>query len=332
MKRNYFLITLSYFFFMAVLVSFLGLQCSTLAWAEGKDYPNKTIKVMVPYEPGGIVDLSVRMMMDYLAKELKVPLIIENKSGASGMLGPAMVLKASPDGYYILACADAPMVSGPLQSPNPPYDPFKDFLPVGSFGVAPTAYAVSAASPFKTIADLVKFARENPGKLTCGVTTLGGSNHLSFEKFRKDAAINIKIVPFKGTGEVISALLGRHIDMLLLTHVGLLPYTKSGEARVLAVSDAVPDSDLPTLADAGFEQDTMATSNGFFVSAKTPKPIYDKLVSTLERVAKNPELVKKWKGIGITPIYRNPAAYSKLLHEKWQIAAKLINELGLKKN
>ncbi len=246
------------------------------------------------------------------------------------MLGASLVVKAKPDGYTILGSSDSTIIIQPLVSPNPPYDPFKDFVPICPYGVTPTGFGVYSQSPFKTISDLVKYAKQNPAKLNCGVTTVGSGTHLAFEVFRKGADINVKLVPYKGTGEAIAALLGKHIDMLALSYVGFSPYIKSSEVRILAVTDSVPAASIPTLSEMGYSQVQMGIYNTFFVSPHTPKPIYDRLVRGFERVAKNPDLGKKWEGIGLIPTYKNPVEYNNYLKQKWEVVSKLVDELGLK--
>lgn len=302
-----------------------------LSWAQDKSYPNKPIKIVIPNEPGGVIDLGIRAMTDYLTQELKVPMIIENRSGAGGMIGAADVLKAKPDGYTLLAAGDGPIITAPLASPNPPYDPLKDFLPLCSYGGSPMALGVVSSSPFKTLGDLVKEAKENPGKLTIAITVFGGENHLSFEVFRRAAGINIKIVPYKGTGEGIAALLGKHVDIMALTYIGFLPYVKSGEIRLLVVSSSVPGSSLPNFAEAGYPQALLPRFNGFFASTKTPKPIYDRLVPVFRRVANNPELCKKWESLGLVPDYVEPTEFANVISKKWNTYLIIMEELGLRK-
>lgn len=249
------------------------------------------------------------------------------------MLGTSMLLKAKPDGYTLVAAGVSAMITGPLQSPNPPYDPFKDFLPIGMFGVVPSALGVYNTSSFETIADVVKEAKKNPGKLSSGFTQPGSSTHMALKLFGKFAEVNIKFVPYNSPGSAISALLGKHIDMLSLTYVGFLPYTKSGEARVLAVTDSVPDSSVPTFAQAGYSQPELHTCSSylsFYVSVNTPKPIHEKLVLSFERAAKNPELAKKWDNIGLIRNYKNPTEFAKYTSETWRVTSEVLEELGMK--
>jgi tripartite-type tricarboxylate transporter receptor subunit TctC len=285
-------------------------------------------------EAGGGADLIARVLADYLAKELNVPVIVENRAGASGLLGASMALKAKPDGYTILLGGDAAMCTGLLQSPNPPYNPFTDFLPICSLGISPSAFGVLSASPFKTLTDFVRAAKDNPGKLSFGFPLLGSSNHLALVLFKRFAKVDIKVIPYKGHPDAIAALLGKHIDMLTLVNAGWRPYLDSGEARVLAATNPIPGTSFKTLKDEGFPQPeflSVAGYNGFFVPRNTPKPIYDKLVVTFERIAKNPEFIAKQEKVGSVRNYRGPAEFKEFMKDKWIVTSDILEELGMKK-
>ena len=305
------------------------LCCCNSVWAQA-DYPNKPITILQPHEPGGLTDLPVRAMVDDLAAEFKVPMVLEYKSGAMSMLGISYVLKAKPDGYTLLAAGDSAMIIGVLQSPNPPFDPFKDFLPMGVYGSTVVAFGVHQSSPIKTIGEFVAEAKKNPGKLSVAVTSLGNDNHFGFELFRKASGINVKMVPYKGPGEGVAAFLGRHVDMLVLSYVSFSPYVKSGEARLIAVGNPVPGSSIPSFADAGYPAE-FPRMNAFYVSAKTPQPIYEKLVSSFKRVVTSPEVTKKFESVSLIPGYRSPDEFSQFMKPKWDAYAVLMDELGMRK-
>lgn len=314
-----------------VLFYATSLFSASFVLAEEKDFPNKPIEIVVPYDPGGNADICTRIIAKEMSPKLvKVPIIITNIAGAGGMLGVAKVLRSKADGYTLFNAATANMITAPLQSPNPPYD-LKDFLPICCYGSTPMIFGVYSTSPFKTIGDVVDYARMNPGKLTCGVTSLGGENHLDFELFKKVAGVNIKIVPYKGTGEAVASLLGKHIDMMVLTYVGFLPYLKAGDARVLATTQKVPGSNLPTIAEAGYPQVNIHMLSGFFLSAKTPKVIYEKHVAFFEKVVKDPDVLKKLENSGILPLFKTSKEFMTELKERWVITSKLLEELGMKK-
>jgi len=320
---------------IAVFVSLaMIVLCGPTAIVAGeKGYPSQPIKIVVPNAPGGSNDLLARMVADYLAKELKVPVLVENREGASGMLGAAMVFKAKPDGYTLLAGGDL-MCAGVLQSPNPPFNPFTDFLPICMVGATPSAFGVYSSSPFKTLTEFVKAAKGSPGKLTCGVTTLGSSTHLGLILLIKYSEIDIKVIPYKGNPQAIPALLGKHIDMLTLTSPSFRPQAESGEARILAVSSPIPGTSLRTLMEEGFPQPEFRLVEGFtayHVVRNTPKEIHDKLVLTFERMVKNPEFSAKLDGLGSIRSYKNPAEYKEFIRDKWRVTSDILETLGLRR-
>lgn len=298
--------------------------------AQVKGYPNKTVEVILPVAPGGSSDIATRIITEELSRELKVPFVVTNHPGAAGLIGPSKVLKEKPDGYTLLSGGSSMMTFAIIQSPNPPYDPFRDFLPICSPGSAPIIFGVQKSSPFKTLPEFLDYAKKNPGKLTCGISSMGRELHLAFELLRKAAGVNIKIVPYKGTGEAVSALLGKHIDMMLLSYIGFLPYIKSGEARVLAITIKVPNSGIPTTAEIGYPQVNIRTQLGFYCSAKVPKEIYDRLVTLFQGVLKNPEVARKLESNGVVVQYKNPEELTKDLREEWDIVSKLAEDIGLK--
>lgn len=325
-----------------IIVSVLGLTVFFHIWlhaansfgAQDDDaYPNRAITMVVPFGPGGAADLASRVIATGLSRELKVPVTIENKAGAQGMLGPAAVLKARPDGYTILSTSDASMIAAPLTAPNVPYDSAKDFLAVGSYGSFGFAYTVKASSPWKTFEDMIKAAKENPGKLSCGFTNPTSPGGFSTALLKKEAGIDFKIILGKETGAVVAMLLGGHIDMLCMGSTAMLPYVKSGEMRFLTVSDQVPGYSFRTIGEAGYPKN-MSVSTTFLavhVSAKTSKASYKKLISALERITKQPETVKAMHNVGMELSYKNPAEYTDLLKAKWDVTAELVKELNLKR-
>jgi tripartite-type tricarboxylate transporter receptor subunit TctC len=300
-----------------------------VGWAADEGYPTKPIKILAPYEPGSKSDLAARIAASYLAQELKVAVVVENKAGAGGLIGASDVYRGKADGYTILGCGEAVMTIALASSPNPPFDYIKAFLPICSIGNSPNAFGVHKSSPFKDIAQFVKEAKAKPGQLSVGLPQLGSIDHLLWEVFKRAAGINTKLLPHKGTGEMISALLGKHIDMAVLSYSGFTPYVKSGEVRLLATTFPVPGSTAQTFAQAGYPK-IVTSRNLFFVSAKTPRPIYEKLVSAFERTAKNPELSKKLEDLGLLSKYEGPADVTTSLKEGFETNVALIEELGLK--
>ena len=192
-----------------------------------------------------------------------------------------------------------------------------------------------AASPFKNLADYVNAAKANPGKITMAHTTWGGVGHYAFAMWRKAAGVDIKFVVLNDVGPTVAATLGGHVDAMTISTVGLLPYIKSGEMRMIAVGDRPPGYDpaiFPSFTEQGYgkHEPYQKTYLGFYVSSKTPKPLYDKMVAAWQKVATDPEVKKKILDLGLTPNYIPPKEYFELLKDKTAVITELINELGLK--
>jgi tripartite-type tricarboxylate transporter receptor subunit TctC len=310
----------------AVLVS------KTVQGQEAK-FPSKPIEVLVPYAPGGIIDILARIFAEPLSRELKVPVIIKNQAGGGGLTGSTAFMNTKPDGYTMLSgCAGATM-STVLLSNTPPFDPRKDLLPVGYMGDSPIAMAVPKASPFKSFDDFLAFAKNNPGKLIGGVSGLGAENHIMFMSLLKDTKIKTKLVPFTSGGQLITALLGGHLDWLTNSLPQTLNYERSGDLRTLLLTRSSKElPGVPSGRDKGLPSVTVSTWNGFFVLPQTPKAAYDRLISAVEVASKDPEAVKKVAEAGFNVEYKTPREFSNLIKEQWDMLSRIIEETGMKVN
>jgi len=314
--------------YFCIAVCFLSVS---LVWAQEKGYPNKAIEVIVPAGPGGGSDLCVRIITGELSSRLKIPFVITNLPGGAGLIGMTKVLKEKPDGYTLGSSASSTMTLSVIQTPKPPYDPFKDFLPVCGYGSGPIIFGVKSSSPFKGLQELIEYAKKNPAKLTCGIPSMGRENHLAFESLKKATGVNIKIVPFTATGDAVAALLGGHIDMMALSYIAFLPYIKSGETRALVATLKFPNSNIPSTTEIGYPKVNICMQYGFYISAKTPKEIYEKTVALFEGVVKDPNIAKKLESTGTVGQYKSPKEFTSDLKEEWDIVSEFAVEMGFKK-
>lgn len=302
----------------------------SVAWSQEKGYPSKTIEVVINAGPGGASDITTRIIIDELSRKLKVPVVITNLEGAGGLMGVVKMIKAKPDGYTLLSTSSSALTMAPLQSPNPPFNTFEDLIPIAGYGSVPSVFVVHKSSPFNTMGELIKYAKENPGKLTSGLPNLGRGPHLNLELLKKAAAVNIKTIPYKGTGEVVAALLGKHIDMLAQTYIASLPYLQSGETRALAITKKVPNSRIPTTAEIGYSKVNITEFFGFFISPKIAKGVNEKLFPLFEEVIKDPIIAKKLEATGVLAEYIPPGEFTSELKDNWDTLSKLVEEIGLK--
>jgi tripartite-type tricarboxylate transporter receptor subunit TctC len=303
------------------------------AWVDAQEtpFPSKPVTIIVPFGPGGIIDLGARIISESLSKELKVPVIVENRAGGAGLIGSTAFLSTNPDGHTLLAASGAAVISAVQLSKTPPFDPRKDLLPVGYLADAPCAMSVGKNTPFNSFNEFLQYAKSNPGKLRGAIASLGGETHIMFESIVRDNKIDSKLVPYPAIGGLITAVLGGHVDWWCGTMPVMLPYHKSGDMRILLLTRKSAElPGVPSGADVGFPDISVNAWMGLFAHPKTPKPVHDRLVAAVSSVIKDPELAKKLSATGFSVAYKNPSEFSKLMDEQWGIYAKVIKEANIK--
>ena len=265
---------------------------SPLSYAEAP-YPNKPITLVVPFTPGGSVDNSGRLMADRLSRLLGVPVIVDNKGGAGGSLGSALVAKAKPDGYTLIVTSQSTHVVNPAVTPKLPYDAVNDFAPITLIDRLSNVLLVNASLPVRTFADLVKYAQANPGKLNYASAGTGSVSHLSMELLKTQAKINLTHVPYRGAGVAITDVMSGQVQLAWNNLSTNLASIKNGKLRALAV--AAPQRvaqlpDVPTFAELGHPQVQVSNWMGYVAPKGTPKPIIDKLAAAFAKAADHAEV------------------------------------------
>jgi tripartite-type tricarboxylate transporter receptor subunit TctC len=262
---------------------------STVAFAQPA-YPNKPIRFIVPYAPGGSTSNVARLIAQKLQESWGQPVVVENRAGANTVIGTEAVAKAPADGYTILLGVSSHVLI-PLLIPAP-YDPIKDFAPVASVGATETILVVYPGLPVNSLHDLIALARSKPGELNYSTGGAGSATHLASELFNGMAGVNIRHIPYKGAGPALSDLAGGQVQMSFAIPGSAIPLIKGGKLKALAVSgdkrlSAVPE--VPTFAEAGMPGFEMKQWYGVLAPADTPKDIVNKLASELARIAAIPE-------------------------------------------
>jgi tripartite-type tricarboxylate transporter receptor subunit TctC len=294
-------------------------------------YPSKAVEVIVPFVPGGFIDVGARLFADPLSKELKVPVVIRNQPGAGGLIGCSAFLNTKPDGYTLLASTGAGVISTVRLSKNPAFDPRKDLSPIAYIAESPVAMSVPKVSPCKSFDDFLQLARNNPGKLKGGFSVPGGESHIMFMSIVRDARIETKIIPYVGTGQLNTAILGGHLDWMASSLPSVIPYARSEDVRVLLLTRRSPDlPSVPSGSDVGLPNVSFNMWMGFFLHPQIPRPIYDRLVSAVSAAAKDPELAKKLANAGFNLAYKNAHEFTALINEQWDIFGRVIKESDLK--
>jgi tripartite-type tricarboxylate transporter receptor subunit TctC len=269
--------------------TFLGLACGLVVVAtqgHAADYPTRPIKLVVPYAAGGPTDVLGRMVGDYLSRDLKQTVVVENKAGAQGAIGAEVAARAEPDGYTLFFTAASIVVLNQQLYKKLPYDPVKDFRMLAIITDLPVLMEVHPSVPAKTVAEFVAYAKQNPGKLNFGSAGTGGTTHLAGEMFKQMAGVDMVHVAYKGAGPALQDLLSGNIQLMFDTLGTALPPVKAGLLRPLAVSSAQRIADLPdvpTMAEAGYPQYAVSVWYGVAAQSKLPDEIAQKLKASLDR-------------------------------------------------
>lgn len=264
-------------------------------------FPDKPLRVIVPFAPGGGTDAITRSLGIGLSEALGQPVIVDNKPGAGTIIGTDAVAKSAPDGYTLVMATFAHAVNPALQ-PKLPYDTDKAFAPIALIGVSPNVLVVRADRPYKTVAELVAAAKAKPGSLTFASQGNGTSAHLAGELFKSLAKVNITHVPYRGAGPAMTDLLGGQVDMMFATAAAARPFVSAGKMRALAVTTAHRSpayADVPTLAESGVPGYAAESWYGLYAAAGTPKDVIARLNDAVRRAVKADAFVKQTQAEGM---------------------------------
>lgn len=288
--------------------------------------------MVVPYEPGGIVDLTARLLADHMAKVFPQPFIIENRAGAGGTIGTQYVARANPDGGTLLVASVAQIAIAPLiQSVK--YDPLNDFVPISMFSSGVIALAVSTGVTAKTTADLIAHAKANPGKLAYSSAGFGSFSHLGGAMFASRAGIQLLHVPYKGAVPAVQALLAGQVQVYVGNFAELHPLVEAGKIRILATAtrERMADSpDLPTIAETlrGFQ---LAGWQGLLAPAQTPKAIVTRLEQEAIAAARAPTAVARLKNLSVNAVGSSSAEFAESIQKDLDSYQQVIGAAGLEK-
>jgi tripartite-type tricarboxylate transporter receptor subunit TctC len=289
--------------------SALTLLAAPLA-AQAQSYPDKPIRLIVPYSAGGGADNAARVLSQAMGAELGQSVIIENRAGASGAIGAAVVAQAPKDGYTVLYDASTFAVNPVLR--KLPFDALNDLVPVSQAISVPNIMVVAENSPYKTFADFMAAAKQSPGKLTYASYGPGSAAHLIGELLKKEAGIDILHVPYKGGAPALVDVMGGQVNTYFANAASSLNYVKQGKLRALAVTSAKRMSDLPdvpTIAESGFPNFEVLEWNGFFVPKGTPDAVVQRLNAAVLAVLKKDDVRQRLLALGLNPAGTSPAEF-----------------------
>ncbi len=300
--------------------------------AYAQTYPARPIRVIVPFPPGGPTDVLARIVALRLAERLGQPVLIDNKPGASGMVGADAVAKAAPDGHTLLVNASIHIIN-PSLYPKQPYDAIADFAAISNLADVPLVLAVNPKVPAHSVKELVALARSAKTPLAFASAGNAASQHLSGEAFKAAAGIDMLHVPYKGSAPALTDLIGGQVQLMFDSLPSSMPFIKSGAIRPLAVttlrrSAALPD--VPTLAEAGYPGFSISTWYGVWAPAGTPAAVVQRLSSEIAAIVRSPEVRAQLEKLGAEPVGNTPAeftAFTKAELVKW---ASIVKQSGAK--
>jgi len=310
-----------------------GCLGGAFAAAMAQGYPNKPVRWVVPFPPGGSADIMGRMIGQDLAKTLGQQVVIENRAGASAIVGSEYVAKSPADGYTLLQANVSQMTIHPSLYPKLPYDPLKDFAPVTVLGVVTSVVVTTPALPVKSIQDLVALARKRPGLLNFTSSGAGASTHLTGELLKQRAGIAMTHISYKGSGPALTDVMAGFVEVMFEILPSALPFINAGKLKVLAVTgkDRSPVlKTVPTLAESGFPGFDMVSWQALVAPANTPKPVIDKLNAEVARVLRTPEMKEKMIGLGTEVVANTPEQFAQYLREEMAKWSKIVKDAGIK--
>lgn len=316
---------------LAGLVLLAGATSYAQAQSSAGDYPNRPIRMIVPFPPGGAADTTARMISEPMAKQLGQTIVVENKPGGGATIGAAFVAAAPADGYTILYTTPGPQITNPFLMSKLNYNP-ADLLPVSSVASFANVLVVPVNSPAKNVKELIEYAKKNPGKVNFGSSGIGASSHLAGQLFKSMAGVDITHVPYKGSGPLVSDLIAGNVQMAIDSLSVYLPQIRAGKLRALGVASLQRSpiaSDIPTIAEQlpGFEASAL---NYITVPKGTSPAIINKLNQAVVAVVNDPAMNKRMIDAGMDPKTNSPADLAKQIateQAKWK---KVISESGAK--
>ncbi len=344
MSRNVGWMSRNSIFIKALIVYSLFCASSLPAIAQS-DYPNKPVKIIVPFPPGGTTDLMARISAEQLTKILKQAFVIENIGGGGGVIGAERAAGAQPDGYTLVMTGVGQNAVAHGLDPNLKYDSLKDFAHITLIDLGPNVLVVNPDRPFKTLKDVIDYARKNPGKLDYGYT-YASSGHMAMELMRQATAtcadmktktncnpLPIVGIPYRGGGPLLNAILANEIPMIFINQDAALPFVAAGKLRPIAVSSLQRNAlypNIPTVAESGYPGFQALSWAGISAPKGTPKPILDKLEAAMIQALQTPEVKQRIESVGFVIPTLGSTAYVNFLKSEIELWTSLIKKSGIK--
>ena len=301
--------------------------------AQAQTYPDKPIRLVIPFPPGGGTDILGRLVAQKLTEANHWTIVPDNKAGAGGTLGITEAARGKPDGYDMVMGQKDNLVVGPWLYKSLPWNPVKDFTPVAHVAYTPVIIATTANSKYRTLADVVAAAKAAPDTVTYGSPGNGTTIHLAGDQFEKAAGIKLRHVPYKGSNPALMDALAGNVDLLVSSVPSAMAQVKAGKLRPLAVTSAKRSTslpDVPTVAESGYKGFDMSTWYGLLMPAGTPAPIVAQMNGAVNKLLATPEMQKAIHDQGAEPLAMTPEAFSQQLQRDYQGMEKIVRDAGVK--
>ena len=316
------------------LTTFVAAAASVPAPAHAQaPWPNKPIRWVVPYTPGGITDNATRMVLQKVSEQTGWTIVVDNKPGANSLLGADIVAKAPGDGYTFVTVIAAHAANATLYAGKMPFDPVKSFAPVSLVGIAPLIMTATNNLPAKDVKEMIAYAKANPGKISFGSSGVGAAAHLTTELFKQTAGVDMVHVPYKGTAPAMQDLIGGQIQILVDTPSSLMPQVRGGKIKALGMfsKNRLPSAtEVPTIAEAGGPALESSTWVLFLAPVTTPREIVQKMNAEVAKAVRSADIKAKFEALGIEPSGNSPEEAGKFLDDEIAKWAKVIATAGVK--
>ena len=311
----------------------LALLVPAAAVAASLNYPSKPIRLIVPFPPGGGTDLVARLVQERFSQAIGQQVIIDNRPGASGILGSELTAKAAPDGYVLGMGTSNTLAANPNMFPKLSYDPRRDFALVAQIATQPNLLAVHPSLPVRDLKSLLALARQRPGQLNYASSGNGSSHHMSGELLKLMGKVDLMHVPYKGTGTAIADTIGGHVELVFAGTAALMSHVKAGKLRPIGVTSATRVAalpDIPTLAEGGLPGYEITAWHGMIAPAGTPAAIVNRVSEAVSGVLTHEDIRSRFAVLGAEPVGSTPEAFTRFLHADIERLGKLIRAANIK--
>lgn len=298
--------------------------------AHGQDYPNKAVKIIVPYATGGLPDTMARLIGQRLNETLGQQFLVDNRGGAGGISGTDAVAKSAPDGYTLVVADVGQLAINPFLYKKLPYDSIKDFAPIGLAGTSPLYIVIHPSVPANTLQELIALVKSKPGQFNYGSAGTGSIHHLTMESFKAALGLEITHIPYKGSGQSVPALLGGQVNMLPTALPSMAVHVKNGKVKLLAITTlkrSAAEPQVPAVAEIvpGFD---FLAEIGLLAPAGTPPAIVNRLSQEIAKAVRHPDILPRFTALGIDPVGSTPDAYAANIRAAFEKYAKAVKVSG----